>query len=163
MPKIKKVSRNKSLTLQELRRELKEVATKNDFQKVERRIDKKMEQRLKGYATQQGLEKLGDRISGRIEKKLEGYATQRDLELWGGQLQHQIQELRTEMKNIEHRLIENIPKQVARIMDERMEALLEHKAADLLGVTGDEVKLIQKKQADHEERITKVEKTIGVR
>lgn len=128
MAKATKKRKAQSVTLSQLRRELKQYPTKKD-----------------------------------LKDALKGYATQRDLELWGGQLQHQMQELRVEMQNMEHRLIENIPIQLGKMLDERIAAYTEHKAADLLGVTGDEVKLIQDKQADHEARLTKVEKTIGVR
>jgi hypothetical protein len=106
----------------------------------------------------------------KLQRQIKERSTHRDLELWGGQLQHQMQEFQHVVeKKIETsrqelaKLIREEGEKTRRQMSEDVEGYVEHKAADLLGVTGDEVKLMQDKQADHEERLTKVEKTIGVR
>jgi hypothetical protein len=71
-------------------------------------------------------------------------ATQHDLEIWGNQLSLQIEDIGNKiMKHID--------------------AAIENRASDLLGVAGDEVKLIKDKTENHEERIVTLEKHAGVR
>ncbi|MEX2055056.1 MAG: hypothetical protein WD972_02645 [Candidatus Andersenbacteria bacterium] len=92
-------------------------------------------------------------------------ATQHDLELWGNQLSLQV-------NNIEARLTKKIEDMGDRMTGiegmgdkimKHIDAALENRASDVLGVTSDEVKLIKDNTENHEERIVTLEKHAGVR
>ena len=86
-------------------------------------------------------------------------ATQGDLNTWGGKLQEDIQEVREELaKKADKADLEKWAKKIMNHMDKHLEAYVENKASNLLGVKHDEIHLVKQKVQDHEERITALER-----
>lgn len=99
-------------------------------------------------------------------------ATHGDLNVWGGKLQEDIQEVRDALvkkpdkEDLRSELTRKADKADLEIwarkimdhFDRHMEAYVENKASILLGVKHDEVREIQRKAKDHEERITVLER-----
>ena len=98
-------------------------------------------------------------------------ATHGDLNIWGGKLQEDIQEVREELaKKADKADLEKWAKKIMNHFDQHMEAYVENKASNLLGIKHDEVREIQRKAQprtelrsgtgvkDHEERIGVLER-----
>jgi hypothetical protein len=114
-------------------------------------------------------------------------ATLHDLDVWGNQLglrignveqrvekveqkiDHVEQRLEKKIDDVETRLTQKIEGVEQKIEDmgnkimQHIDAAVENRAGDLLGVTNDEVKLIKDKTENHEERLVTLEKHAGVR
>lgn len=93
-------------------------------------------------------------------------ATHGDLNIWGGKIQEDIQEVRDDLGEVKLELakkadkadLEKWAKKIMDHMDKHLEAYVENKASILLGVKHDEVREIQRKAKDHEERIAVLER-----
>lgn len=104
-------------------------------------------------------------------------ATHGDLNIWGGQLRTEIEGVKNEVQKsrqetngrldkIENKLdqfatkedLGKIAKKITDHFDKHIESFVENRAANLLGVKHDEVREIQRKVKDHEQRITTLER-----
>lgn len=84
-------------------------------------------------------------------------ATHGDLNIWGGELTQNIETVKEAIKLLGQKMekgFEGIKKHI----DDKIDAAVENRAADLLGVKKDEIREIQRKVKSHEERITVLER-----
>lgn len=72
-------------------------------------------------------------------------------------------EVRAEVRKEVRKEVRASEKRVIKTLADQMEALLENRGSEWLGVTGEGVKLMKDKQQEHEERITTVEERVGLR
>lgn len=95
-------------------------------------------------------------------------ATHGDLNIWGGQIQGDIRKLEKRVSELPTRNdlkqyatkadLERFAKQITDHIDTKIDAAVENRAADLLGVKKDEIREIQRKVKNQEERITALER-----
>lgn len=97
-------------------------------------------------------------------------ATHGDLNIWGGKIQEDVQEVRGEVQEVREE-VKEVKQQVNRLegkvdrLEGKVDKILDHidvaveiQAEKLLGVKHDEVREVQRKVKDHEERITVLER-----
>ncbi|MEK7557562.1 MAG: hypothetical protein AAB538_06275 [Patescibacteria group bacterium] len=86
-------------------------------------------------------------------------ATHGDLNIWGGKIQEDIQEIRGELAMKPNKEdLEKFAKKITDHFDKHIEAFVENRASQLLGVKHDEIREIQRKVKNHEQRITVLER-----
>lgn len=100
-----------------------------------------------------------------IHDKKQEPVTLSDLETWGGQLtlnfNKDIQQVETKLEEVFSHKLDAWGEKIIKHFDQNIEAWIENRAADLLGVKHDEIRLIQDKQKNHDARIGKIEERIG--
>lgn len=86
-------------------------------------------------------------------------ATHGDLNIWGGRIQEILKDKadKADIARLEKRITKGF-EDIKDHIDSKIDAAVENRAADLLGVKKDEIREIQRKVKSHEERITVLER-----